>query len=76
MNEQIKKIANEAHASIADKWPCEGFTDMFNSVFAESIVKECISICSSNALDEMDPNGGRSSAKSAFDIKQHFGVEQ
>jgi hypothetical protein len=41
----------------------------------ELVVHECISICISNALEEMDSDGRTTSAKSALDIKEAFGIQ-
>jgi hypothetical protein len=41
----------------------------------ELVVRECIAICISNALEEMDSDGRTTSAKSAIDIKEAFGVQ-
>jgi hypothetical protein len=49
----------------------------FIAKFAELIIRECIGICVSNALDDLDTDNPRgASAKCAFDIKEHFGVEE
>ena len=76
MNELIQQLAEQAkkdvpHGLAVDKW-----IETYNQLFAESIVKECIAICISNTLDDLDSNDKRgSSAKCAFDIKERFGVE-
>lgn len=74
MNERIRELVEKSGLYIA--YDNKDVTDKELSYFAEMIVAECIGICISNALDDLDSNDGRgSSAKSAFEIKQHFGVE-
>ena len=41
----------------------------------ELAARECVAICISNALDEMDSDGRNTSAKSAFDIKEAFNIQ-
>lgn len=44
--------------------------------FAVLIIKECMAICISNALDDMDSNVLSTSGKCAFDINTYFGITQ
>jgi hypothetical protein len=71
MNEKIKELALQAGGS---HYPDVGGKTL--EKFAELIVRECMAICVSNALDEMDSDHPTTSAKSAFDIKQHFGLDE
>jgi hypothetical protein len=41
----------------------------------ELVARECMTICVANALQEADSEGKSSSAKSALDIKEAFGVQ-
>jgi hypothetical protein len=74
MNERIKELAEQAQKVI---WPAEGnvteLTDLDVEKFAELIVKECIAQCEKNAEH---PYLGAGSKLSAFNIKEHFGVEE
>lgn len=76
MNERIKDLALECIVeNIAS--PCWVFTNAEFEKFAELVVADCIAICISNALDDLDTDNPRgASAKCAFDIKKHFGVEE
>lgn len=78
MNQKIKELFGTAlDSAVPETWttlsPYQ--LEKFSQVYAESIISECIAICISNALEDLDTVGRTSSAKSAFDIKQHFGVE-
>ena len=79
MNEQIKQITGRVlDELVPETWTVLGY-DKIKEIqhrTAELIVKECIAICVSNALDEMDSNGRTNSAKSAFDIKEYFGFTE
>jgi len=52
--------------------------DLFNQIFAELIVRECVEVCNSIAKDRAGchDSEGRDTAYSCGDeIKDHFGVE-
>lgn len=77
MNQKIKELYGAAlDSAVPETWTNLGPEQLekFSQLYAESIVSECIAICISNALDDLDTVGRTSSAKSAFDIKQHFGL--
>jgi hypothetical protein len=67
MNERIQELAVEATTEEAD-----GFKYFDKAKFAELIVKECIAQCEKNAEHEWLGSGSK---LSAFNIKEHFGVE-
>ena len=74
MNERIKENWEKATGSAI---PGPGFfasaSDYNNEKFAELIVRECIAQCEKNVDHEYL---GWGSKLSAFNIKQHFGVEE
>lgn len=72
MNERIKELAAQSQKVVGHT--DGGYTEikaLDQEKFAELIVKECIAICISNALDD---DGG--CAKAGFEIKEHFGIEE
>jgi hypothetical protein len=68
MNERIRELLSQAgvHYEVMPK-------DTVYEKFAELIVKECIAQCEKNAEH---PYLGAGSKLSAFNIKEHFGVEE
>jgi hypothetical protein len=67
MNERIKQLEPQC-------WEHNEFGLNFNyEKYAELIVKECIAQCEKNAEHEWLGSGSK---LSAFNIKQHFGVEE
>jgi hypothetical protein len=70
MNERIQKLAREA--ALAEGWGPGVWQTTFTEKFAELIVKECIAQCEKNAEHEWLGSGSK---LSAFNIKEHFGVE-
>ena len=86
MNEQIKKLAEQARAWVNDTNNVSPdieyvfYKDAYDKKFAELIVRECALLCDNhgNKVEDDRPNKDLSSA--AFDcsdiIKQHFGVEE
>jgi hypothetical protein len=80
MNERIKELATQA--TMIKGVNCEGYLgrsytrqeEYFDKEkFAELIVEECIAQCEKNAEHEWLGSGSK---LSAFNIKQHFGVEE
>ena len=71
MNERIRELAEQAGMYIVD----DEFSTYgkFAEKFAELIVEECIAQCEKNAEHEWLGSGSK---LSAFNIKQHFGVEE
>ena len=65
MNERIQKLAEQAGFLNKDEESIE--------YFAELIVRECISQCEKNKDHEWLGSGSK---LSAFNIKEHFGVEE
>ena len=75
MNERIKQLAVEADIKFLDfhgREYCEAWVEQ-QEKFAELIVQECIAQCEKNAEHEWLGSGSK---LSAFNIKQHFGVEE
>ena len=83
MNEQIKKLANQAgfvlwkneswNPGDTVDWSCR-YDDELEK-FAELIVKECVGICRDiDGEDNIDAKSGRQDC--AVEIKEHFGVEE
>ena len=83
MNEQIKKLANQAgfvlwkneswNPGDTVDWSCR-YDDELEK-FAELIVKECVVICRDiDGEDNIDAKSGRQDC--AVEIKEHFGVEE
>lgn len=68
MNERIKELANRAMVEREDGWH-----EFDPYVFAELIVKECIAQCETNKDHEWLGSGSK---LSAFNIREHFGVEE
>lgn len=82
MNERIKELSGQAwlhaRAIYGDYLTDSGkanhdFFDTFDKKFAELIVQECIAQCEKNAEHSYL---GPGSKLSAFNIKEHFGVEE
>jgi hypothetical protein len=88
MNERIRELAKQAGdyvnevytGPVRSKTPGKiwedghiGWHTQFNEKFAELIVRECIAQCEKNAEHEWLGSGSK---LSAFNIKQHFGVEE
>jgi hypothetical protein len=74
MNEKIRQLAEQANWLFADKVTGE-FTEYDKRIqkFAELIVRDCVAQCDKNKDHEWL---GAGSKVSAFNIKQHFGVEE
>ena len=70
MNEQIKQLwVQAAETTQGDSWEEQ---TKFIERFAELIVRECVAQCEKNVDHEYL---GPGSKLSAFNIKEHFGVE-
>ena len=70
MNEHIRKMAEE-HFDVRDGVivsPVDGYVDIEEELqkFAESIIRECISVIEETNLIDDDP---------VINIKEHFGVK-
>jgi len=73
MNEQIEKLLNEAtsgHEQETDRSKIMCISDKEMEMFAELIVKECMSLVSEPGPDMNDTERGI-----LAQIKEHFGVE-
>ncbi len=87
MNERIKQLAEQASRFTANlesvhnqTYTMMEITNIYNTKFAELIVRECASIASGTAV-ENPPNDlfygyNLGVNKTAEKIKQHFGVEE
>jgi len=74
MNERIKEIAKQAHEDVIRNTPSFLVTrELYQQKLAELIVAECIAQCEKNADHEWLGSGSK---LSAFNIKEHFGVEK
>jgi hypothetical protein len=88
MNERIRQLSKQAGdyvnevytPPVRSKTPGKiwedghiGWNEQFQEKFAELIVRECIAQCAKNVDHEYL---GWGSKLSAFNIKQHFGVEE
>jgi len=74
-NEQAIKYAQESLNDIAivnKSGIMYNYNDLYTEKFAELIVRECIAQCEKNAEHEWL---GAGSKLSAFNIREHFGVE-
>ena len=74
MNERIKELYIETSNETADgkEWAIGGMKNA--EKFAELIVKECAQVA--NLTEDYDTDDYKSGRQwSAFDIKNHFGVE-
>jgi len=74
MNEQIEKLLNEAtsgHEQETDRSKIMCISDKEMEMFAELIVKECMSLVSEPGPDMNDTERGI-----LAQIKHHFGVEE
>lgn len=77
MNQQIKLLEKQCWTHRVGGTLVDGQLHFDTQKFAELIIRECIAICISNALDDLDTDNPRgASAKCAFDIKEHFGVKE
>ena len=80
MNERIQELAEQAEQYALDR-ANEGsdedydyaFDDDFREKFAELIVRECIAQCEKNKDHEWLGSGSK---LSAFNIREHFGVQE
>jgi hypothetical protein len=71
MNERILELADKAVEDMpSGPW---NIPDEFCKKFAELIVQECIAQCEKNKDHEWLGSGSK---LSAFNIKEHFGVEE
>jgi hypothetical protein len=80
MNELITELAEHANYLATEKeFPYdEDWFYLYNQLFAELIVRECVDVCNSIAKDRAGchDSEGRDTAYSCGDeIKEHFGVE-
>lgn len=76
MNERIKELSDIAYKNHLKNNPESSFgrrTD-YDKVFAELIIKECISVCESLS-DWASPKGCVEQIKEHFEVECHFGVE-
>jgi hypothetical protein len=74
MNERIKRLIEQA--TTKGEWSCVNnrYMEEFDKEkFAELIVQECIAQCEKNKDHEWLGSGSK---LSAFNIKEHFGVEE
>lgn len=80
MNDKIYSLRVRAMTTVEIVNPDTGIThyrEFFDEEkFAVLIIKECMAICISNALDDMDSNVRSTSSKCAFDINTYFGITQ
>lgn len=78
MNEQIKKLADEAarYSAVMALPTGESGDNLFVERFAELIVRECARVAMNTDLEDVE--GGDSDVLYAAhtQIKQHFGVEE
>ena len=72
MNERIRLLIEQATTIEEHGWGAS-YEHFDKQKFAELIVRECIAQCEKNADHEWL---GAGSKLSAFNIKQHFGVEE
>ena len=80
INELITELAEHANYLATEKeFPYdEDWFYLYNQLFAELIVRECVDVCNSIAKDRASYHDreGRDTAYSCGDeIKEHFGVE-
>ena len=72
MNEQIKKLAEQARQYANSMYPSgldiPKWGPAYHEKFAELIVKECVQICEQGTATQTTSSGAASM------IKQHFGV--
>jgi hypothetical protein len=76
MHDRIKELAEQA-TSIVEMVGPQGYASSYANFdrekFAELIVQECIAQCEKNAEHEWLGSGSK---LSAFNIREHFGVEE
>jgi len=75
MNEQIKKLAEQAWLPIADYYVQAVIGPRDIQKFAELIVRECAEVCHKLAEDS-DSYVVHDGDTCAEQIKQHFGIEE
>ena len=75
MNERIRELWSQAggHYNSGNQHTWPEYTIDDPEKFAELIVRECIAQCEKNAEHEWLGSGSK---LSAFNIKEHFGVEE
>ena len=83
MNERIKELAEQAkdHADHLDKIGVDtSMEDIFNQMFAELIVRDCIKLCKHESNDDEYDQYDMGMSVKADDIKssimKEFGVEE
>ena len=75
MNKRIRELAKQAEA-LVESMPIEerwDWLNLYDQIFAELIIEECVEICLVHRVRNNDYNQGRTEC--ASDIKEHFGVE-
>ena len=76
MNERIEELIGKTlDSEFSHTWDTMTHKGLlqFSEKFAELIVRECIAQCEKNAEHEWLGSGSK---LSAFNIKEHFGVEE
>jgi hypothetical protein len=76
MNDLIENLMYQSGITASGCWDkMDSYDQAAVERLVDVVARECIAICISNALDEMDSDGRTTSAKSALDIKEAFGVQ-
>jgi hypothetical protein len=77
MNQKIKELAGAAlDLAVPETWSSLSPEQLekFSDKFARLIIQDCVAICISNALEELDTITRPTSAKCGFDINEYFGI--
>lgn len=76
MNERMQQLADQAEKYADNNFKGEsGYSEAYESKFAELIVQECVAICQDlDGEDNIDAKSGRQDC--AVEIQEHFGVKE
>ena len=76
MNDLVETLMYESGLTASGCWDSmDDYDRSAIELLVKLVAKECMTICVSNALDDLDTVGRTSSAKRAFDIKNAFDIE-
>lgn len=76
MNDLIENLMYHSGITASGCWDkLDDYDHAAIERLVELVARECMTICISNALQEIDSDGRTTSAKSAFDIREAFGTQ-
>ena len=69
----IDELATKARTSVPDGLVVDEWVAMYNKIFAELILKECLNLCYNRGMNDSLYEG---QLKAAEYIENHFGIEK